>query len=296
MKIRVLTYASFLLLLLILLPQLLTNPVLASSASKLAPGQSLTLTFGTMTLTITGTSQGYLFSFVQAGSKHTLTANFAGSTVSLIVDAGTSDALASSATISSPGTSTSPNIIYCLGKTIISPNCGGGGGGGAPPPAQYIWDAIHFVRFYPYVYPHPDRNYYQIYAKYDWAAFGYQLLHYQIGTDKASLLVNLGPVAVGAAIGAAIGAEAGPIGAAVGALIGAVIAAILVYVVGVTFFDEANTVWFWVNSDLINAIQNMPWYIQLCGSICESAYIASALHYLRTGSYTFQNGLGIADP
>lgn len=159
-------------------------------------------------------------------------------------------------------------------------------------PTKYWWDGIRFIKNYPAAYPHPDRDYYHILTKSQWAYYGYRLLHYQIGADYVGTLATIGPVAVGAVIGAIIGSM---VAAWIGAIVGTIVGALLVLAFNVVFIDEAGTIWWWINRSLFSALRNIPWWIVWC-SPCVQGYIYSHIDYLRVGSFTAYNELGIWGP
>ncbi len=161
---------------------------------------------------------------------------------------------------------------------------------------RYWWDGVRLIRGYPAVYPHPDRGFYHVLAKADWRYWGSQLLHFQFGSDKVGSLVSLGPAGAGIAIGAVVGwLVGGPIGSAVGALTGAIIGGLLSYYYRVVFVDEAGTIWWWINKSLFTAIKNIPWWFWFCGR-CVESYIAAHIDFLRVGTLTVNNDLGIRGP
>ncbi|HZY94240.1 MAG TPA: hypothetical protein VFE98_05175 [Candidatus Bathyarchaeia archaeon] len=93
-----------------------------------------------------------------------------------------------------------------------------------------------------YLYPHADRDFYQIFAKFDWYTYRQQLFHQQIGSDNTNLHLQIGPVALMAGIGAFIGARGGPWGALAGAIIGEILGAIVGYGIVHNYVDEAGTI------------------------------------------------------
>lgn len=159
----------------------------------------------------------------------------------------------------------------------------------------FYWDSVRFVKGFPYLYGHPDRNYYQIYSQLDWLKYGYRLLHYQFGSNFVGTLGTLGPTLVGLIIGAAIGSIVPGPGTLIGAIVGAVLGTILTYIGYVVWVDEAGATWWWVNKSLLTALANIPWWLWWCGP-CLTAIVWDNTDYVRVGSTTFLNYLGISDP
>lgn len=242
--------------------------VLATAGTAAAPRQQgLTLTFGDMTMTVAKSQGTWIITCTVNGTTNVSTVSVGRKFASLTLDGTFVE------TISPTGVMTMANETRVESIPQIDPQ------------TNYWWDGIYFVKGYPYLYPHPNRDYYQIYASRDWAMYGTNLLHYQFGSQTSTLLMNMGPFALGAAIGGAAGAAAGGVaGAAIGAALGAIVGAILAYVVGVKFQDEANAIWWWVNKSLISALAHPPWWVLAFGM--WNYWASSNLKYLRTGSYT----------
>ena len=242
--------------------------VLATANDVVAPrSPPFSLTIGPMTVTVAKVQGTWILTYTMNGTTNISTITVGKKSARLTVDGTFVE------TISPTGVMTMANETRVESIGAIDTQ------------STEWWDGIYFVKGYPYLYPHPSRDYYQIYASRDWAAYGTNLLHYQFSSQTSNLLIQMGPVALGAAIGAAAGAWAGgPWGAAIGAVLGAIIGAILAYVVGVKFQDEANAIWWWVNKGLISALRNPPWWVIAFGA--WSYWASSNLKYLRTGSYT----------
>lgn len=242
--------------------------ILATAGIAAAPRQQgLTMTFGDMTLTVTKSQGSWVLTYTMNGTTNVSTVSVGRKFASLTLDGTFVE------TISPTGVMTMANETKVLSLPQVDFQ------------TTYWWDNVYFVKGYPVLYPHPNRDYYQIYASREWATYGTNLLHFQIGAQMSAMLLAAGPVALGAAIGAYLGAIAGgTVGAVVGAAVGGVIGAILAYVVGVTFQDEANAIWWWVNKSLISAMAHPPWWVIAFGM--WNYWASSNLKYLRTGSYT----------
>lgn len=159
------------------------------------------------------------------------------------------------------------------------------------PDANEWFDSVYFDYGYPHVYSHPDLAYYGMYAKYNYAIWGKELLHYMFGWGYIDSLGILGTAVIGAAIGAVIGGEAGSLwGAVAGAVIGAVLGAVLPTILK----DNAQDIWWWINNGLITALQHAPWWAYLPGG--EQYYFFQNFHFLRIGGSTIYNQMGINFP
>lgn len=254
-----------------------------SSAVRMVDQSQVEMTFGTITLGITEVSGGYEFSYRQASMVTRLSVMDSSDVVKVSINGGEWEDVRT--------------LLEQTSFSSIEPTASVSGEESFSPLSYRTWwDGVRFVKGYPAVYPHPDRDYYGIFAKRDWDRVGVRLVHYQFGTAVVGLLANLGPFAIGAAIGAAVGSAFAPgVGTIVGAIVGSIIGGILSYAYNVAFVDEVGTIWWWINRSLLTALSNAPWWLWWCGP-CMQAYIANNIDYLRVGSLTGHNELRIRGP
>jgi hypothetical protein len=166
----------------------------------------------------------------------------------------------------------------------------------------YYWDGVRFVDGIYIKYPHPDRDYYEISPYSDLSKRGDELYHTQFSRDSSLAMVGLLAV-VGAAMGAAIGVMVGgPYGALIGAVTGAVLGLVLTWYANVVFLDEYDCIWWWTSTLFVNWLfENSGWLGILCiaSPILAQIDIMNAFldnGYLRVGSVTFADNIGIGNP
>jgi hypothetical protein len=169
----------------------------------------------------------------------------------------------------------------------------------------YWWDYVRFVEGQYIAYPHPDRDYeeYNISPFSDWSIWGNQLLHVQFAQSTSQALASGGPVVIGAAIGAVIGLLGGGIGVFLGGILGAVIAEVLVWFSGWIILDEWDCMWWWISKAIVqwflDNLINLFFLFLEWGELAVFSEMASALlsyGYIRVGSYTFLDAIGVGDP
>jgi hypothetical protein len=201
-------------------------------------------------------------------------------------------------TSSSETSSTQSNSVTPMFSENYSPNTN-----------YYPWDGLNFASGQYLLYPHDDRNsIYDISPYIDWSMAGNELEHFQMDHQNSQTLVNAGPVATFAVIGAVIGTLLGgaPAGSLVGALIGIVFGLIITTFGNYILFDEDGCMWYWLSLPFLNWVQSELWtlydyaiYLGPVGVAYDEAWIDSTLYsegYVRLGSETFFNQLGVEDP
>jgi hypothetical protein len=169
--------------------------------------------------------------------------------------------------------------------------------------AYYWWDNVRFVEGQYIKYPHPDRDYYGVSPFSSWSIAGNQLLHCQFDQSTSRGLAVGGPAVIGAAIGAAIGLFGGPVGAALGAILGAVIASVIAWVGGWIILDDWDCMWWWISGAFIqwflDNLDYLTWLMLIFGPTTVAWEMSQALlscGYVRVGSYTFLDAIGMGNP
>jgi len=180
------------------------------------------------------------------------------------------------------------------------------------PYTTYMWDGIFFEEGFdgsvnPPIdigYPHPIKgapNYVSQFE--DWYGIGNTLVHYQFEHALSQALVT-GSIAVAfGAIGAGIGAFGGGVGAVVGALIGGALGVVYSYLTHTLYLDEDDCLWLWFDKWMPGDVSNFAAYLALYDiGVIETYHIEWVVNqldysnYLRLGTKTYFNGLGITDP
>lgn len=175
------------------------------------------------------------------------------------------------------------------------------------------YDGLNYEAGFPDIYQHPTLSYYQIYPQYDWHYAGNSLEHNQIGTNTIALDGGLAGLAAGMITGAIVTVLLGFIPPSCGVapwIIAAITTAVSGFVTNVigevainNFKDESGAAWFWMAENDYNNIVgflnsiwfwlviNLPLFISLL-----TALLLQNFHYLRVGSITFINDIGMPDP
>ena len=168
---------------------------------------------------------------------------------------------------------------------------------------HYWWDNVYFVDGTDIDYPHPDNVYYDISKTTDWTKLGYALYHCQINKDS-TLGIIAGIVLLSGILGLAVTVWLGGGTAAtvVGGVTGLALMSLIPVVIDYYFVDERGCIWFWVSDQFVDwLIANLSWLGPLCQSNPAVGYgqilIAFVNYgYLRVGSVTFHDALGIVGP
>jgi hypothetical protein len=135
---------------------------------------------------------------------------------------------------------------------------------------NYLWDGVLFEEDggQNIPFPHPWIANYSIPQYQDWSWGGHNLIHNQF-SKPASLALTVGSSGVaaslaGAAIGAAVGTYISPgYGTLVGGIAMTVITAAL-FLFGYFFIlDERDCLWWWINYDFIDWLNNWAWWLEL---------------------------------
>jgi hypothetical protein len=168
---------------------------------------------------------------------------------------------------------------------------------------HYNWDGVPFISGggggQSIKYPHPDKEALSIWIFGDWSTDGNYLQHNMFNQAASIAMGEFGPFGISGAIGAAVGvAIGGPWGAAAGVIIGTLYGVYLWYFYGYQVQDEDLNIWWWQSLPFIHWVSDNAWYIAALGQYAlpfvEYEFLTSG--YIRIGSWTFFNALGISDP
>lgn len=172
----------------------------------------------------------------------------------------------------------------------------------------YVWDGLNFVSGSGINYPHDDRAYYGISTGSTWSMNGNQLFHCQIDSatsyndfvqDPTLASWGLG-YAIAIVIDAASGGALTPDVADIGQLIGDAINLVVSSYISGTTIDEDGCAWFWIGQAFYNNLEQQNWQNLLTdplGTVIDIILdFFDSNAYLRVGSVTYVNNLGVPSP
>lgn len=169
----------------------------------------------------------------------------------------------------------------------------------------YYWDGLYFGQNDGYQYPHPVRDTYGIYTFNDWVGAGNQLYHMQYSDANSQTLAEVTSGEFGAAVGIAISATGlfvNPVADALGVIVGIVVTAVIYNWENSALLDEDDCLWWWISQAYINWVNSNEWTLlfELATDPAWAAYdmlqAFYSMGYLRVGSITFYDAIGIGSP